>query len=228
FLFTGCRVVIASRKLDRLKSTAEELSPKGKFVIPKLCNIRKENEVRNLISSTVSEFGRVDFLVNNGGGQFPSNASDISLKGWNAVIETNLTGTFLMCKEVYSQWMADNGGSIVNITADHYRGFPMMSHTGAARAAVDNLTKSLAVEWAENGIRINAVTPGSNIYSPTAESNYGDNKIFQSVIPEVPMKRLGNTREGGECCDILTVPWAAFITGAIFKVDGERVLLKVA
>ena len=90
----------------------------------------------------MEEYGKIDFLVNNGGGQFPSQTQDMSLKGWNAVIETNLTGTFLMSKEVFNQHFKEHGGAIANIIAVQVnRGFPLMGHTGAARAAVENLTK---------------------------------------------------------------------------------------
>ena len=105
------------------------------------CNIRKEDEVKSVISQVLKSHGKIDFLVNNGGGQFPSMTHDMSLKGWNAVIETNLTGTFLMSKEIYNQHFKENGGVITNIIALIDRGFPLMGHTGAARAAVQNLTK---------------------------------------------------------------------------------------
>ena len=87
---------------------------------------------RSLHEFTLEKFGRLDFLVNNGGGQFPCGAADMTLKGWNAVVETNLTGTYLMCREAHRQYMRDHGGAIVNIIADMFRGFPMMSHTGEA------------------------------------------------------------------------------------------------
>ena len=93
------------------------------------------------MSKILAEYGKIDYLVNNGGGQFPSLTHDMSLKGWNAVIETNLTGTFLMSREVFNQYFRENGGVITNIIAVMERGFPMMGHTGAARAAVENMTK---------------------------------------------------------------------------------------
>uniref|UniRef100_A0A672TA56 Peroxisomal trans-2-enoyl-CoA reductase n=1 Tax=Sinocyclocheilus grahami TaxID=75366 RepID=A0A672TA56_SINGR len=167
----GCSVVISSRKLERLESAAEELTQKIPpsslaKVTPIQCNIRNEEEVKNLMASTLKLHGRIDFLVNNGGGQFSSPVNLMSAKGWKAVIDTNLNGTFLCCKEglficSYNAWMKDHGGAIVNIIADMWKGFPGMAHTGAARAAVDNLTKSLAIEWADNGVRINSVAPVS-------------------------------------------------------------------
>ncbi|XP_064106121.1 peroxisomal trans-2-enoyl-CoA reductase-like isoform X4 [Macrobrachium nipponense] len=269
----GCRVVIASRNEEKLKKASQEMDPQGQSVFAKVCNIRKEDQVKTLVSQTVNELGRIDYLVNNGGGQFPSPVANMSLKGWNAVVETNLTGTFLMCREVYEQWMCENGGVIINIIADMFRGFPMMAHTGAARSAVDNLTKSLAVEWAENGVRINgiapgpifspsaaenygkfavfekarpglptkrpgtpyeslavewaekgvrvnAIAPGSSIYSSTAAKNYGDASIFERTIPGLPTKRLGTTQEVASATCFLLSPGASFISGATLKVDG--------
>lgn len=219
-LSLDCTVVIASRKEERLTSAMQEICRNGNRLKAKVCNIRKESQVNELISSTVKELGKIDYLVNNGGGQFPSTVSNMSFKGWNAVIDTNLNGTFHMCQEVYRQWMAQNGGVIVNIIADMFRGIPVMAHTGAARAAVENLTKSLSVEWAQDGVRINAVAPGGNIYSPTAASNYGDMNVFEAARGGVPMKRLGTTEEVSAMVCFLLSPAAAFVTGATFRVDG--------
>ncbi|XP_042208300.1 peroxisomal trans-2-enoyl-CoA reductase-like [Homarus americanus] len=194
-LSLGCKVVIASRKEERLKATVQELCPNSNRLRGKVCNIRKEDQINTLISSTLSELGKIDYLVNNGGGQYLSPVADIRLKGWDAVVETNLTGTFLMCKEVYGQWMRENGGVIVNIILDTSRGIPMMAHSAAARAGVDNLTKSLAVEWAANGVRLNTVAPGGFIYSPTAAANYGGRDVFEKARVGIPAKRLGTTQE---------------------------------
>ncbi|KAA0707606.1 Peroxisomal trans-2-enoyl-CoA reductase [Triplophysa tibetana] len=131
----GCSVVISSRKLERLTAAAEELTQKippssPAKVTPIQCNIRNEEEVKNLMASTLKLYGKIDFLVNNGGGQFSSPVNMMSSKGWKAVIDTNLNGTFLCCKEAYNTWMKDQGGAIVNIIADMWKGFPGMAHTG--------------------------------------------------------------------------------------------------
>ncbi|KAM4626668.1 peroxisomal trans-2-enoyl-CoA reductase [Discoglossus pictus] len=229
-LALGCSVVIASRKLDRLKETAAELiakiSPSNPSLLtPLQCNIRKEEEVESLVKSTLDLYGRIDFLVNNGGGQFPSPSEAITSKGWNAVIDTNLTGTFHCCKAVYNAWMKEHGGAIVNIVADMFKGFPGMAHTGAARAAVDNLTKSLAIEWAHNGVRINSVAPGT-IFSQTAVENYKamGPHLFKSYVPKIPAKRLGLPEEISPMVCFLLSPAASFITGETVKVDAGQTL----
>ncbi|XP_053328069.1 peroxisomal trans-2-enoyl-CoA reductase [Spea bombifrons] len=225
----GCSVVIASRKVERLKEAAQELVSKISPANPSLltpipCNIRKEDEVETLVKSTLNLYGRIDFLVNNGGGQFPSPSEAISAKGWNAVIDTNLTGTFYCCKAVYNAWMKEHGGAIVNIVADMWKGFPGMAHTGAARAAVDNLTKSLAIEWAHNGVRINSIAPGT-IFSQTAVENYKMGpRLFESYIPKIPAKRLGLPEEISPMVCFLLSPAASFISGETVRVDAGQSL----
>ncbi|XP_014161906.1 peroxisomal trans-2-enoyl-CoA reductase [Geospiza fortis] len=229
-LQTGCSVVIASRKFDRLKAAAEELnnrfaSMSPAQVTPMECNIRKEEEVEALVKSTLSLHGKIDFLVNNGGGQFASPSEAIRAKGWNAVIDTNLTGTFYCCKAVYNAWMQEHGGAIVNITAAVRNGFPGMSHSGAARAAVDNLTKTLALEWAHSGVRINSVAPGL-VFSETAVANYGEQGVMMWLksIPKVPAKRSAVPEEISPAVCFLLSPAASFITGITMVVDGGQSL----
>lgn len=229
-LHLGCNVVIASRKLERLQAAAEELRAELPHssqaqVTPIQCNIRKEEEVKNLVKSTIDIYGKIDFLVNNGGGQFLSPAEDITSKGWHAVIETNLTGTFYMCKAVYNAWMKDHGGSIINIIVVTKNGFPTAAHTGAAREGVYNLTKSLALGWAKSGVRINCVAPGT-IYSQTAVDNYGDigQAMFERSFHCIPAKRLGVPEEISSVVCFLLSPAASYITGQLVDVDGGQSL----
>jgi len=218
-LTLGARVVIASRNEEKVIKAAAEMSQLGD-VTSFRCNIRSEEDVKNLVKSTLDKYGRIDYLVNNGGGQFPCAAADMTLKGWNAVIETNLTGTYLLSRQAFNQYFKDNGGAIVNIIADMFRGFPMMAHTGAARAGVENLTRSLAVEWAEAGVRVNSVAPGSSIFSQTASDNYStDFAPFELARPGVPAKRLGTTMEVSSAVCFLLSPGAQFISGATLRVD---------
>lgn len=225
-LYLGSSVTIASRNEDNLKSAVkgfqERILPADESdrvtFIP--CNIRKEDQVKELFRHTLDKYGHVDFVVNNGGGQFVSMAENISLKGWNAVVETNLTGTFLMCKEAYRQWMEKNGGAIVNIIMENSRGYPFAAHSGAARAGVENLTRSLSIEWAASGVRINAVTPGV-IYSETAAKNY-ETDIFALARPRIPAKRYGTPQEVSSAVCFLLSPGASYISGATLVVDAAN------
>jgi citronellol/citronellal dehydrogenase len=161
-----------------------------------VCDIRNEEQVKETIATVIREFGRLDGLVNNAGGQFPAPLNMISTNGFDAVIRNNLHGTFLMMREAYNQWMQHHGGSIVNMTADMWGGMPGMGHSGAARAGVDNLTKTAAIEWAKSGVRVNAVAPGW-IMSSGMDTYQGD--FAKNVIPllasKVPLKRMGTESE---------------------------------
>jgi peroxisomal trans-2-enoyl-CoA reductase len=240
----GCHVIIASRSEERLKNATEELrrnrngngSGSGSDGVPNgavdyyRTDIREPNDVKALMSYAVDTFGgSVDYLVNNGGGQFPSAAEELSENGWNAVINTNLNGTFRMCREaVLTGKMQENGGSIVNIICTHFQGFPGMAHTGAARAGVDNLTKTLASEWASFGIRVNSVAPGV-IYSQSAEGNYSNKqkhpnnqfeRYLSSQAPRIPFRRLGTTQEVSNVVTFLLSPGGSYTSGSTYVMDG--------
>jgi citronellol/citronellal dehydrogenase len=156
----GAHVVLVGRTAEKLTAVAHEITKMGGEASTFTCNIREEAQVQALFAAVLAAHGALHGLVNNAGGQFLSPAEFISQKGFHAVVETNLTGTFLMCREAYSQHMRDHGGVIVNMLMENWRGFPGMVHSAAARAGIENLTKTLAVEWARSGVRINAVAPG--------------------------------------------------------------------
>ena len=173
-LSLGCNVYICSRSQAKLDAAVDSLamgSRAGRIhAMP--CNIRKEDDVQAFVAHVVAKAGRIDHLVNCAGGQFISEAGSLSSKGFKAVVELNLVGVFLMCREVFTQSMSEHGGSIVNITMVTHNGLPRMAHSGAARAGVDNLTKSLAMEWASAGVRVNTVSPGV-IFTRSGFENYG-------------------------------------------------------
>lgn len=211
----GAEVYIASRKEEKLESARKELDSLGtcrSFAL----DIRDHEKIEELAAFIKEHSGKLDILVNNAGGQFPSPAEDISAKGWLAVVNTNLNGTWFMTQAMARHFfLSAQSGCVINMIVDHYRGFPGMSHTGAARAGVDNLTKSLAVEWANRGIRINSIAPGI-IYS-TGLKQYPE-ALVQQVSSKIPAKRLGETSEVAELCLFLTQ--AAYITGETIYIDG--------
>lgn len=220
----GAQVIITGRKQEKLDSVVEEITHDGGKVHALVCDIRNEEQVRETIATVIREFGRLDGLVNNAGGQFPAPLSMISGNGFEAVVRNNLQGTFLMMREAYNQWMADHGGSIVNMTADMWGGMPGMGHSGAARSGVDNLTKTAAVEWAQSGVRVNAVAPGW-IMSSGMDTYQG---AFRALIPKladkVPLKRMGTESEvSGVTCFLLS-PAAAFVSGMTIRIDGAASL----
>ncbi len=220
----GCTVVLASRKKDNLDKAVALIQNEGGKALAVECNIREEESIKACVTTVLDTYGRIDFLINNGGGQFPAPAEMISKKGWTAVIETNLTGTFFMSQEVFNRYMNKNGGSIVNVIANMFNGFPLMSHTGAARAGVENITKSLANEWGRNGVRVNAVAPGT-INSSGLESYDPSYKEFiMGYSKNNQTYRLGTEAEVASSIIYLLTPGAAFITGITLRVDGGESL----
>lgn len=226
----GATVVIAGRKLERLEETAAELNEEADGRVHAVaCNIREEEQVKALMARAKAiGGGRIDYLVNNAGGQFPSPAAWIRTKGWHAVVETNLTGTFLCCREAFHASMDEHGGAIVNIIADMWRGFPGMAHTGAARAGVDNLTKSLALEWAWRGIRVNAVAPGIILSSGYANYDPVFRKVFLEMADNIPARRLGTEEEVSSATLWLLSEGASFVSGHTMRVDGAGSLWRMS
>ena len=177
-----------------------------------------------MIKSIVARHGPLNGLVNNAGGQFPSPAEMISKKGWHAVIETNLTGTFLVSKAAFNHSMDQHGGAIVSIVAEMWRGFPGMVHTGAARAGVVNMTQTLALEWARSGVRLNAVAPG--LIDGNGILQYGPmgQHFISMARKDLPLRRMGTESEVSAAVVFLLSPAGAYINGATIRVDGASSL----
>jgi len=216
----GARVAICGRTLDKLEAARATLDPDRVLALP--CDIREPTQVEELVKGVVGRFGRLDIVVNNAGGQFPSQAQFISPNGFLAVVKNNLVGTFHVCREAANQWMIpQRGGRIVNVIANIYRGFPGMAHTGAARAGVENLTMTLAVEWAQFGILVNAVAPGIILSSGTAQY---PPELLARAVAETPLKRAGTCEEVAASIVFLASPAAQYITGATLRIDGAQSL----
>lgn len=216
----GANVVIVGRSEDKLKTVQTEIEGLGGKVSCQVCDIRDEARVKEVIAAVIQNHGGIHGLVNNAGGQYPSPIKDLSVKGWEAVIRTNLTGGFIVARETYNQWMADHGGSIVNIIADIWGGMPKMAHTGAARAGMLNFTETAACEWGASAVRVNAVAPGwiaSSGFDTYDEAMQAELRSFKT---KVPLGRLGNEAEVSAAIVFLLSPAAAFITGSCIRVDG--------
>ncbi|NBQ88646.1 MAG: SDR family oxidoreductase [Betaproteobacteria bacterium] len=225
----GAHVVLVGRKLEKLQAVADEIRadcPDGGGVSFHACDIRQEGPVKATIASIVAAQGRIDALVNNAGGQYITPLEKISLKGWDAVVATNLTGGFLVARECYLQSMAQHGGAIVNIVADIWGSMPGMAHSGAARAGMVSFTETAAAEWARSGVRVNAVAPGyiassgMDHYPPEAAD------MLRGIARTVPLGRFGTEAETSAGIVFLLSPAASFISGIVLRIDGARLQLR--
>jgi NAD(P)-dependent dehydrogenase (short-subunit alcohol dehydrogenase family) len=216
----GAEVVIASRKAENIEPAAKGLSEElGCTVVGEICDIRDREGVTAFTQRVLDRFGRIDILVNNGGGQFFSPAEMITPGGFDAVVQTNLTGTWNMTRAVADAWMLQNGGSIVSITMLTRRTFPGMAHSVAARAGVEAMTRTLAIEWAKNEIRLNCVAPG--FVASTGLRRYPKNLgILEQIQSRLPLKRLATCEEIAWATTFLAGPAGAYVTGQVWTVDG--------
>jgi citronellol/citronellal dehydrogenase len=217
----GAHVVLVGRKPEKLEAVAAEIREDGGVCSLQAFDIRDEDSVKQGIKAILAERGLVHGLVNNAGGQFPAPLMAISKKGWEAVVNNNLTGGFLVARELFNQCLRKNGGAIVNMLADFWGGMPGMGHSGAARAGMLNFTETAAVEWAHAGVRVNAVAPGW--VASSGLDNY-DESFQKEFIPKlrgaVPLQRLAEEAEISAAIVFLLSEAAAFITGACIAIDG--------
>lgn len=220
----GARVIISGRTQEKLDRVAQEIRDDGGLCETIAFDIRDEDAVKAAVATMVGKVGPIAGLVNNAGGQFPAPLQAISKRGFEAVVSNNLTGGFLMMREVFLQSMQEHGGAIVNMTADFRNGMPGMGHSGAARAGMSNLTMSAAFEWASSGVRVNAVAPGW--VASSGMDSYGG--AVKALIPQlrqhVPLRRLATEAEISAAIVFLLSPGAAFITGITVQIDGAASL----
>ncbi len=216
----GASVVITGRTQEKLDAVSAEIADDGGKADTAAFDIRAEDAVTDNIAAIIERHGPVAGLVNNAGGQFQALLEDISQKGWETVVRNNLTGGFLMSREIVRQCMREHGGNIVNITADSWNGMPRLGHSGAARMGMVNLTSTAAVEWAHYGIRVNAVAPG--IIASSGQDTYDEatKKRLHKRRLLMPTKRYGNEAEVSGMVAFLLSPAAAFISGETVRVDG--------
>jgi citronellol/citronellal dehydrogenase len=214
----GARVVVTGRKQEKLDALVAALTEAGYAARGEVLDVRSRESVDAFWSRVWEAEGRVDSLVNSAGGQFPQAAIDFSAKGWDAVINTNLNGTWHMMQAAAQRWRdAGQGGNIVNIVVVTTHGLYGVAHTIAARSGVIGLSKSVAVEWAPLGIRVNCVAPGAietegwNVYSEAARATYPKTN---------PMMRVGSAWDIAEACGYLAAPSGGYITGEVLTVDG--------
>jgi citronellol/citronellal dehydrogenase len=220
----GAKVIVSGRKADKLERVVAEIADDGGEADSLAFDIRDDEAVGAAVETLLERHGRLDALVNNAGGQFPAPVESISQNGFETVVRGNLVGGFLVAREAYKRHMRASGGAIVNVVADMWNGMPGMAHSGAARAGMVNLTKTLAVEWAPAGVRVNAVAPGW-IASSGLDTYKGPiAAIIPRLAQSVPQKRLGTESEVSAAIVFLLSAAASFINGETLRVDGAAPL----
>lgn len=215
----GADLLLAARRVDVLDRAAVEIrAATGRSVETAFVNIRDRDAVEELAETAQQRMGGIDVLVNNAGGQFPQAARDFEPKGWQAVIDTNLTGTWNMTQVFGSRMLDGDGGSIVQIVSVLGRGFPGIAHSAAARAAVAELTRTLAYEWGPR-VRLNCVASGS-VGTPGFQDTYPPGVL--RAMQDIPIPRPGNPREIASCAVFLASPAASYVTGEVFNATGGQ------
>lgn len=228
FAALGAKVVVTGRHQQSLDETRSSIAAAGGTCLAHVADIRQVEQVDALVAAALERFGRLDFVVNNAGGQFPARPSEISDRGWRAVIDLNLNGTWNVLSRVGPHLLAQKFGAVVNIVHVYVfgRGAPTFAHSGAARAGIVNLTRSLAAYWARHNVTINALAPGSIDTKALREKEYAQLMADYEAqqVKDIPAHRLGAPEEVAELCAFLCSPAARYVNGAVLVADGAQYL----
>lgn len=218
FARLGAHVVVCGRTLEKLEKVVEFVRSQGGSMEAMAVNIREPDQVAALFEQLGARHGRLDMLVNSAGGQFAQHAIDYSVKGWNAVINNNLNGTWYMMQQAAQWWRKrQQPGSIVNVIAVVDRGMPGVAHSIAARGGIIGVSRTVAIEWAPLRIRVNCLAPG--LTATEGLGVYPPEAVREFPLAN-PMKRQGTAMEMAEASVYLSAPSASFVTGEVLTVDG--------
>jgi len=225
----GAKAAITSRKLDRLEASAQELTQTtGQPCLAVAADVRKPEQVEAAIDACLQKYGRLDILVNGAAGNFLAPAAMLSYNAFRTVVEIDAVGTYNVCKAAFDKHLGQHGGNIINISATlHYAATPMQVHASAAKAAIDSMTKTLAVEWGSLGIRINGIAPGP-IDGTEGMARLGAGGIRERMEKRIPIGRFGRIDEIAQVAVFLASDASSLIHGTTLVVDGGAWLTQSA
>jgi peroxisomal 2,4-dienoyl-CoA reductase len=216
----GARIAIASRKQEALDAAAEALTAEGIEVWVGSCDVRNAPGVQQVVEGIVKHYGRLDIVVNNAAGNFPAPMNNISPNGFKAVVDIDLLGTYNVSKAAFDAWLGAHGGNIVNISAPfELKGVALQAHVGAAKAGVDSLTRTCAVEWGRYGIRVNAIAPGM-IGGTEGVRRFSAAVSSSGERPRNPVGLVGHGADIAYMALYFCSPAARFVSGQVIAVDG--------
>ncbi|XP_039934882.1 peroxisomal 2,4-dienoyl-CoA reductase [(3E)-enoyl-CoA-producing] isoform X1 [Hirundo rustica] len=222
FMRHGCRTVIASRSLQRVSEASKKLvAATGQQCLPLSLDVRQPQTIAAAVDEALKEFKRIDILINGAAGNFLCPASALSFNAFKTVMDIDTMGTFNTSKVIFEKYFRDHGGVIVNITATlSYRGQALQVHAGAAKAAIDAMTRHLAVEWGPNNIRVNSLAPGPILGTEGFRRLGGKFAEKSDQFSVIPLQRAGNKTEIAHSTLYLASPLSSYVTGTTLVVDG--------
>jgi len=220
----GADVALCSRKMEHLEPVMKEITQLGRRTFAEVVDVRQEEQVKGIVDRAVREWGKLDIMVNNAGASFRAKFEDISVNGWNTVVQINLNGVFLGCKWAGKHMLERKEGVIINLSsiAGVY-GSTMMSHYGASKAAVITLTRELGMAWGRQGVRVNCIAPGpveTEGYLGVLSQNQEAKKAYDAVANRVGMGRWGKVHEIAYPAIFLASDASTFMTGQTIVIDG--------
>jgi 3-oxoacyl-[acyl-carrier protein] reductase len=217
FAADGADVVVCSREQDNVDPVAEGIEAEGGSALAVECDVTERDAVEALVEATVEEFGGVDVLVNNAGASFMANFDDLSQNGWETIVEINLTGT-VNCTQVAAEHLKEGGGTVINFSSvAGQQGAPYMSHYAAAKAGIENLTTTLAFEWADDDVRVNCIAPGF-VATPGVESQMG--VTADELDRDDVDRRIGTSEEIADVAQFLASRASSYLTGETITARG--------
>lgn len=222
----GAKLVLASRNPEHLESTAQEISALGSEVLWFSIDVRKPDQVQEMVDATVRQFGKIDVLINNAAGNFLCPAEKLSSNGFNAVVGIVLTGTWNCTSAVGKVMIAQGKGCVLNILANYAgTGQPGVVHSACAKSGVLSMTETLAAEWGAYGIRLNAFAPGAMVTEGASTNlQYNSQEAQERIISRIPVGRLSSAEEMAKYAAFLCSDQSAYMSGAMLTADGGQCL----